>query len=334
MSAFTLRWRSSSLPASRFGKTDTFFNFDGNPYTNSTVYWGSGEGGNGVHVWAYTAQFGNGLSASLSLEDPAAARNGITNAGFNGGGSIAYANQAWPDIVANLRVDQAWGSAQIMGAIHDVRASDVGGVLYGTAPGDDTGYALGAGAKLNLPTGKGDFITGQVTYTKGALRYITGNNGTGNWQQVLNGTGAPPSFGFGVLWDAVVTGGGVAHANGTLDLTEGWSLSLGGEHHWNPHWKTSLWGDYGRITYSDAASNVLAVNIVPSGFFDWDLYQIGSRTVWTPVTNLDLSLEVIYNHLNSGCTATGWLCTSASGFLAPASDQSWWSGMFRVQRNF
>ena len=28
-----------------------------------------------------------------------------------------------PDIVANLRVDQAWGSAQIMGALHQVNAA-------------------------------------------------------------------------------------------------------------------------------------------------------------------------------------------------------------------
>ena len=72
-----------------------------------------------------------------------------------------------------------------MGAIHDIRASDVGGV-FGTNPGDDTGWAIGAGAKLNLPTGKGDFIQGQVAYTEGALRYITGNNGTGNMQTVTS----------------------------------------------------------------------------------------------------------------------------------------------------
>lgn len=28
-----------------------------------------------------------------------------------------------PDVVANLRVDQAWGSAQIMGALHQVNAT-------------------------------------------------------------------------------------------------------------------------------------------------------------------------------------------------------------------
>ena len=33
---------------------------------------------------------------------------------------IGYAGFQSPDIVANLRVDQAWGSAQIMGALHQV----------------------------------------------------------------------------------------------------------------------------------------------------------------------------------------------------------------------
>ncbi len=32
----------------------------------------------------------------------------------------------WPDIVANMRVDRPWGSAQIMGAVHDVSANYYG----------------------------------------------------------------------------------------------------------------------------------------------------------------------------------------------------------------
>ena len=31
-----------------------------------------------------------------------------------------------PDIVGNLRVDQAWGSAQVMGALHQVNAAYYG----------------------------------------------------------------------------------------------------------------------------------------------------------------------------------------------------------------
>ena len=34
----------------------------------------------------------------------------------------------------------------------------------------------------------------------------------------------------------------------------------------------------------------------------WSLWQIGSRTVWTPVENLDLSLEVLYNNMNGANT--------------------------------
>ncbi len=88
---------------------------------------------------AYTAQFGNGLSATLALENPrtTAVLNGSqtnlfvvrsTTAPFAQGNlgiaptSWAEANQ-WPDIVANLRLDQTWGSAQVMGAIHNANAS-------------------------------------------------------------------------------------------------------------------------------------------------------------------------------------------------------------------
>ena len=37
--------------------------------------------------------------------------------------AIDYGGFQAPDVVANLRVDQAWGSAQIMGALHDVNAT-------------------------------------------------------------------------------------------------------------------------------------------------------------------------------------------------------------------
>ena len=314
-----------------FGKTDTFFNFDGMPYTNTTVYWGTNEGGNGVHVWAYTAQFGNGFSASLSLEDPAASRNGIANNVWGGAQTVGYADQAWPDLVANLRVDQPWGSAQVMGAIHDIRASDIAGV-GGTHPGDETGFAIGAGAKLNLPTGKGDFITGQLTYTEGALRYITGNNGTGTAQYILNGLATaavvPTSGAIGNVWDAVVVPGN------TLSLTKGWSLTMGAQHQWNANWKTSLWGDYGKLEYSSASSLVLcgAAAACATASANWSLWQIGSRTVWTPVANLDLSLEVVYNSMQSGWK-TGTAAFTPLGAVIP-SDQDWWSGMIRVQRNF
>jgi hypothetical protein len=61
------------------GKTASFFDFDLQPYSNQTNFWGSNYAGGGIDVFAYTAQFGNGMSASLAVEQPDARRTSITN---------------------------------------------------------------------------------------------------------------------------------------------------------------------------------------------------------------------------------------------------------------
>src|SRR6185437_3540685 len=100
------------------GKTGSFFDFDLQPYSNQTNFWGSNLAGGGIEVFAYTAQFGNGLSASIAAENPnghrisilstpngAAAASG--NTGTNAVTTWVYANQQVPDLVGNLRIDQA-----------------------------------------------------------------------------------------------------------------------------------------------------------------------------------------------------------------------------------
>ena len=93
---------------------------------------------------AYTAQFGNGFSATISRRRRAAGRRSsasMTRRGSDrrcgGSGCVpagtlsaarprrrpgAYGGLQAPDVVGNLRVDQAWGSAQVMAAWHDVNA--------------------------------------------------------------------------------------------------------------------------------------------------------------------------------------------------------------------
>ena len=220
-----------------------------------------------------------------------------------------------PDIVGNLRIDQTWGSAQVMGAYHQVD-----GVNHLTANTTQTtaeasGWAFGAGLKLNAPMlGHGDNVIAQLTYSKGVVSYAASNaNGGFN---LTNSDGTIHYVGPAV--DAVFVNGG-------LDLTTAWSVTAGFEHFWSPKWKTSLYGAYGELKYSDAASAVL----LPAGALlgssaNWNYAQIGSRTVWTPVANLDLSLEVMYNRLNTA------FATGTTSF----SDKDWVSGIFRVQRNF
>ena len=310
-----------------WGKTASFFDFDTNPYTNATLHAGSNQAGNGIQVFAYTAQFGNGLSASLSAEDTTSRRSGIFGGVVNTAGTsvtsaAAYGGRRWPDIVANLRIDQAWGSAQIMGGIHDVYSNNA----TTNVTDSDTGWAVGAGLRINLPMiGKGDYLLGQVAYMEGAANYIFNQAGVGGAQVNLrDGFPAVTKTGYGFVSDGINVGG----AGNDVDLTTGWSLTAGFEHVWTPQWKTSIYGTYVEFNYSTAASAQVAAiafadtGAVATGSADWDMWQIGSRTVWTPVANLDLSVDVLYTKVNGG-------------FSGPVyGDNDIVSAIFRAQRNF
>ena len=115
------------------GRSDTFFAFyNGAAYGLVPFGFDGSSGPSGLNVAAYTWQFGNGLSATFSIEDAVAHNAGVMDlssgggllgaALFNGNSSGGYKGQDIPDLVGNLRVDQAWGSAQIMGALHQVGA--------------------------------------------------------------------------------------------------------------------------------------------------------------------------------------------------------------------
>jgi hypothetical protein len=219
-----------------------------------------------------------------------------------------YGGRRWPDVVANLRIDQAWGSAQVMGAIHDVYAN-----LGAGADASETGWAVGAGLRVNLPMiGKGDYIMGQVSYSEGALNYTMSNSGSGGFGGFWLRDGAA-SGAYGPMFDAVNTAGT------NLDLTKAWSVTAGYEHRWNPQWKTSLYGAYGEVNYSGAASVAIAGAGTDA---DWSGYNFGTRTVWTPVANLDLSVDIVYNKING------------ADYNLPDNDYDFVAGIFRVQRNF
>ncbi len=311
------------------GKTASFFTFDGNPYANYTAYSSSDRGGDGMNVFAYTAQLGNGLSASIAAEDQTDRRSTIVNPVLTTPTS-GYGGRRWPDVVGNLRIDQAWGSAQVMGAIHDVYGVNT---LATNTTASATGYAVGAGLKVNLPMlGKGDYMQGQVGYSKGATNYLLTNSRLGGPVFALGsgfgGTGVVTNTAVGYVADAVFTG--VAGTT-AMDLTTGWQFSGGYEHNWMPGWKTSLFGNYGKLSYSTAASAAIATILGggTAGSANFSVFQVGSRTVWTPVANLDLSVEVLYNKVNTGFAGSTGLATYGT-----YQDKGFWAGGFRAQRNF
>src|SRR5262249_47034026 len=110
---------------------------------------------------------------------------GNTAAPFSIGSTCAtgdYAAQQVPDIVGALRVDQAWGSAQIAGAAHQVRGNFSGNNTQqtislgpaswtGIQPDDKWGWAVIAGVVLNLPWNPGDKFWLEGTYGQGTPCY-------------------------------------------------------------------------------------------------------------------------------------------------------------------
>ena len=90
----------------------------------------------------------------------------LPTTGRNGRGANAYGGTFAPDIVGNIRVDQAWGLFQISGAAHLVNASynsvNAGGAPNALSeisghPDDKWGGSVMAALQIkNIPWGAGD----------------------------------------------------------------------------------------------------------------------------------------------------------------------------------
>jgi len=148
-------------------------NFDGLAGGGGTV--------TGVNQFSYTADFGGGVSATVSAQDPTVyGTSNVFNTSFATAAGIvggAYgANDVggyWaPDFVGKVVVDQAWGLAQLSVAAHDNHAAYYGATELTGHPDDKWGFAVqGALSIKNIPTGPGDTLNVQAVYTDGATRY-------------------------------------------------------------------------------------------------------------------------------------------------------------------
>jgi hypothetical protein len=337
-----------------FGKTQSFFDFDTiTPYSLQTNLISGSTGGSGTPVFAYTWQLGNGVTATLSFEDNSEQRLGPVNVsaatGLAGGGSSATiwnmngaeaslpAGNHVPDIVGNLRVDQAWGSAQVSGALHAVRAS-----YYSTPsptsahPDDEWGWAVMAGITLKMPWNAKDTLNLATQYCEGAARYCSNPSGGVLGGGFIAGLRRADSGGIAVAWvtDGYFAAGTVGSQ---IDLSNMWNVTGAFEHYWTPTLRQSIHGQYASYeANSTQLDTVCVANAMARGCADWSAWQAGSRVLWNPVSNLDIGLEVLYTHINTalaGATYTG-LTTNGLPTSLQTKDENVWSAVLRFQRNF
>jgi len=324
-----------------FGYTQSFFD-TGLNYMLTTPYAGS-------NMWttlaAYTAQFGNGFSATLSLEDTANRTTGVQMSGSTAqpvfgvstvATGLSYTNfqggQQAPDIVANLRLDQAWGSAQLSGALHQVVATLpwYAGFVPGIETSSQWGWAIGGTVEFKLPfLAAGDSLFIQAGYEQGAASYL-GLSGTAQGRSVGVGSIDLTQVGgsliangaFYTVADAVAT-----NVFGDTSLTKGWSLQGQFRHYWTPGLRSALYAGY--LSY-EVPDNIVAA-------FDFNMWQVGVNTIWSPVKNLDIGAEVLYSKVDGSVplgqyTAISNTGTAIGSLMGGSTDI--WSGGVRVQRNF
>ncbi len=360
-----------------FGKSSSAYStpWNGFPGNINSSLLGGNNTDTGVNNIQYTAQFGNGVSASIGLDDPTVwNRTVVANLSLplsaTLGASNAYAGTHSPDIVGNVRVDQAWGLFQVSGALHEVSGSY--NVLNTTgAPAGATGLAGAAptaGSEIsghpdtkwggsvmaalqirNIPTGPGDDIKVDASWSKGDTKNVIASSGTSPSFAMFGDSGAAyQSVGFGLTSDAVWTPVGVnGSTDGGLHLTEAYGVRGAFNHNWDPYWSSSLFGSYSAVRYDSTAKAGICANYVTAGKAvggainfscnpDFNVSQLGVVTRWTPVKNLTFSAEVQWFHLDQKFAGVATLGPTAPkpATVYEFKDQDTVLLQVRAQRNF
>jgi len=328
-----------------------FVNYPGNNFDGLV---GGGGTVTGVNQFVYTAQFGNGVSGTLGVQDSTQYyQAGILNfgalgTGFGAAGNNNIAGTVFPDVVGNITVDQAWGVAQLSVAAHDNNAAYYNNAIIPNGhPDDKWGFAVQGSLTIkNIPTGAGDNINVQAVYTNGATRYNIQDlaSQAGAWT-TTNGNGALPgqlgSIGFGVAPDSVYS------TNGSQQLISTWGGRGAFNHNWNPYWSSAVYGayasvNYGSTTSAGSAASIVCASVMATAAYagvttcnpNYSVSQIGTITRWTPVKNLTFSADFTYEHLSQNYAGT---VTTAGGYgtgVYSIGNQNTYQVLFRAQRNW
>jgi len=361
-----------------FGKSASAYAtpWHGYPGNNTSFLIGGHDTVTGVNNIQYTAQFGNGVSGTIGLDDPTvfnrtALYNLSTGLGGNGLGTTAYGGFVVPDVVGNIRVDQAWGLFQVSAAAHSVNPSYNSLVAFNVPTGGATATTdsilsghpeskLGGSVMValqikNIPTGAGDDIKMDATWAKGDTKNVISTSAASPSFAMVGGVpgqfGPNRTYGFGATTDGVWLptfapfGGAPFFGDGSIHLTESYGFRGAFNHNWDPYWSTSLFGGIGFVRYDGVAKNAFCqvfnlnhpgLNVSYTCNPDFNVAQIGVVTRWTPVKNLTFSGELLYTNLDQKFSG---FSTFTPGAPQPTQvwtfhDQSTLALNLRVQRNF
>jgi len=368
-----------------FGKATSFFDIvPGASFAyNAGMFHHPDTGDAGKMLAAYTAQFGNGVSGTIAIQQSPA--RGVVRSNRNNGATVCNVGGVlgvwqcsdhpyslrtltnpvdstegglvkgvtdYPDVVANIRVDQSWGTWLAAAVVRYVNGQYNGATDATGGPSAKAGWAATTGFIWNLPMiAPGDRLSAGFVYSQGAVAYASVTP-SGVFQNKFSGN----TVGFG-FWED-----GIYEPFGSIQLTTVWSASAAFEHLWTPALKTSWYGSYVDISHNGTAKTLIcgsgtssAVNIGSGSVYtaspaggcdpDWQQWNVGSRTQWEPVKGLIMGIDVIYNRLETAkSNNTGVVVLTSTGNATYAGakpngtylvqNQDAVTGTFRIQRDF
>ena len=312
------------------GRAQSFFDF----YADNYNYEGIANSDQSNNVFAYTYTAGGGFSATIAVEDRTG-RNLAQNVGnITGGvnrvaGNAVYAGETIPDVVGVLRLDQAWGAAQLSAAYH--QDSTVTGALGGNSQafqGKTTdGFAVQGGVRIKLPMlAAGDDLWLEGAYQQGAYLYQdSGFYLNGGFSSLFAG-------GFQHI-DRDVIAIGIPGGNGayTLQKGEGFSVMAAINHYFTPNFHDVLFGSYEQTSYGRAKN----IDWTLGGLGDGSEYRVGNQFLFDPVKNLEIGLEVVYGHIDQTLAHNpGQAATSIAGLRSVSKNPDAFEARLRVERDF
>jgi hypothetical protein len=300
--------------------------------------------GTPINLLAYTATFGGGFSATVSLEQNESTSN------FGGAAADIYRHHHGaetllataavtsisgtalgarsPDIVASLDVTQSWGGAHLAGVAHNDRDSITGSFAEspwdGTAHGsigssvDTWGYGVIGGVTFNLPMlSAGSKIAFQGAYAEGAIAYS--GAGSPAWGESDDGFN---TNGNGLLFP---TADGIFNPlTGTFERSKAWSAAAQLTWKLSPNFEIDPEVAYASVEYDSTAAALWTVSPKVTGWW------VGAVFDWSPVKNLDFALDAVYESSHQ-TTPVGWANLGGGNFQNNADG---FNGRLHIVRSF
>jgi hypothetical protein len=308
------------------GKAESFYSFVGGGPGWANFFSPDQKGFNQPDVMAYTASFGGGFTATFAAQSSGTngASGGGTNMLWGAGNSYGAGPNATqggmrsPDFVGALKLSQGWGSAQVSGVAHNVRATPTG---FGGNE-NDWGYGIDAGISFNLPMfGPGDDIFFTGSYTERATWYSGLPDGMWGENGQVNGNGQGMA-----LFDTYF------NPNGSVAKPTAWSVSATADFHAGSEFTFSPEASYGEINWTGVQGGGAGVGGLVS---DSRSYLVGGVAHYDPVTNLDFEVELLYQNTHTDAP-NGYVPSlpGSGNTIGWKSNSDGFAGRFEVTRNF